>query len=380
MTKSQILNQVNAEAKRQSGKKSDFFNMERPLDKAYKNSLDYMGKHTCISHLFESGMWKKVPYLKENNGMIPPFVIVVGDRRRVLDSAKVLGLINVVKLHEVAKKLVGEGAEGRVNAIIGTYCKNGSKIPVAIIEHQMGVSPVQINLLEVAAHTSFTGYNLGKKFVTTNGAYMIRAGSAGGINTREKNMVEVNVGDIVNATESIGNCGAVMQSLGGLNYLSQKAQEEFRKKWTAMGNTFTQDGDFSLAKSSNLVIEAINKAASEFKVTMHNGVNFTKDSLYAEANEEDFVELRQKYGAMSTEMEQIGLSELEGKCKKIGLKLNIGLVSGIVGCVPGGSFAADAEGKKRAADVEKNVLLVSARAMWHISKIQMLREWDGQKS
>ncbi len=57
------------------------FKLERPL---------VLGQHTAISIAKESGKWKDIPYLRENEGMMPPNLIVVGDRRRVLASTSLL--------------------------------------------------------------------------------------------------------------------------------------------------------------------------------------------------------------------------------------------------------------------------------------------------
>ena len=55
------------------------FKKERPL---------VLGEHTPLSIAQSSGKWKGISYLKDNHGMLPPNMIVVGDRRRVLAATK----------------------------------------------------------------------------------------------------------------------------------------------------------------------------------------------------------------------------------------------------------------------------------------------------
>ncbi len=57
-----------------------------------------LGQHTPISLAREGGLWKRIPFLKDNDGMLPPYMIVVGDRRRVL--AGVMPLADHILLHK----------------------------------------------------------------------------------------------------------------------------------------------------------------------------------------------------------------------------------------------------------------------------------------
>lgn len=45
------------------------------------------------------------------------------------------------------------------------------------------------------------------------------------------------------------------------------------------------------------------------------GANFTKESLYAESDEEETRNLRRKYGAITTEMEHFGLATIAKSLK-----------------------------------------------------------------
>jgi len=58
-----------------------------------KERPDVLGQHTAVSIAKESGKWKDIPFAMENaekGGMLPPNLIVVGDKRRVMASTSLL--------------------------------------------------------------------------------------------------------------------------------------------------------------------------------------------------------------------------------------------------------------------------------------------------
>lgn len=325
-------------------------------------SIGYLGRHTAISHLPDLD-WKKLPLLGENRCQLPPYIIAVGDRRRVRDAADILRLSNACLVDEEAGKM-RKGAEGRVSMLVGHYDYKGLAVPLAVVETQMGVSALQINLLEILAHTSVLKYSAGGRVFSSHlQANVIRAGTAGGINDPSNLNESVMVGDIVNATFSAGHSGALMQSIGGLNFLHAQNLINFSIRWMAYGYDFLSGGDYPFGKSDPRLVEAISLSGKELGVRVVEGGNFTKDSLYAESNEKSFISLRKKYGIMSTEMEQMGILALAGKFRETSIRIASGLVSGLVGVLPGASFAGSDDEKVRAAKVESDILVVSAHAL-----------------
>ena len=59
-----------------------------------------------------------------------------------------------------------------------------------------------------------------------------------------------------------------------------------------------------------------------------------------ESNEEGVKDLRRKYGVLSTEMEHFDLAFIARELTQAGIPVYNGLVSCVVGTVPGGSFAS----------------------------------------
>lgn len=78
-----------------------------------------LGQHTPISLAREGGLWKRIPFLKDNDGMLPPYMVVVGDRRRVIAGA--MPLSNHIMLQkEVTRCEMGSEAamKAKINHII----------------------------------------------------------------------------------------------------------------------------------------------------------------------------------------------------------------------------------------------------------------------
>ncbi|MBU1918510.1 hypothetical protein KKF63_10335 [bacterium] len=320
----------------------------------------YLGNHTTISYL-KPEQWQHIPYLKDNNGALPPFVIAVGDGRRLNLACDALKLKDVVMLHEEGEKHCGPKGRSRVESLIGSYEYNNKKVPIMMVETQMGMPATEINLRETISHCA-QQYNLQDATFETDAVYVIRVGTAGGLNDPSSDSYDLQIGDIVNVTFSIGWAGTLIESLAGLNYASQEVMNTFREAWIQSGYSFTNDNEYPSGKSSPTIIQAINTAAQDMKINVIEGGNFSKDSFYAEIDENLFINLRKKYDVMSTEMEQMALLKLVIDFKKMGITLNTGLVSGIIGVVPGWTF----EIGEKAEQVEKNALKVAAQALWNI--------------
>lgn len=310
----------------------------------------YLGRHTTLSYVIKQReVWRRIPYLKENEGRAPPVVLAVGDRRRVHAIASILR--KSVLLPETAAKLSGPYVSekalrtapefGRVAMAIGLV----SSVPVLVVETQMGASASQIIMNEVLSdELTSTDYRAGKARVSLPHKVVIRVGTAGGINC--DGMPPVNVGDLVGATHSIGATGATMQSLHRLDFWRPGAAEEFRDRWKSIGPNFTvtADGDPRVECSTD-VVEALDMAGQRFaKAAYHKGGNLTKDSLYAELYPDLFLRLCLTQNCRSTEMEFSAIAVAAHQHDA-----QFGMVSAIVGVLPGTAFT-ESETIKAAAE------------------------------
>jgi uridine phosphorylase len=329
------------------------------------SKLEYLGRHTTIG-LLKRPEWRGIPYLRENNGLLPPLVIAVGDARRAVRAVQVLGLKDTVPLHEHGQRLLGLVGRGRVDIFIGLFELKKKAVPLLIVETQMGMPATEIILREVIAHSS-PGYKFAGGTIDAGGIYIIRAGTAGGINMPDGNGTKIGIGDIVNAEFSIGWSGSLVESMAGLEFFSDDVRRRFKKRWDGLGLLWTKDGRFPLAPCSKKVFEAVNKAGRGLGTKIAGGGNFSKDSLYAEIDAEQFIELRKRYNVISTEMEQTALLKLCAEYRKAGASVHGGLVSGVIGVLPD-SFAKGKDFEERMRRVEEETLKLAAGALWHIAR------------
>jgi uridine phosphorylase len=119
-----------------------------------------------------------------------------------------------------------------------------------------------------------------------------------------------------------------------------------------LGPDFTiTSGGHPRAKCSRDVVDAIEAAAKRLtKGVYHKGGNVTKDSLYAELSEDMFLDLCRTENCRTTEME---LSSIAVAAKQH--NASFGMVSAIVGVLPGSSFAENAKKRKVAEDIAVRV-------------------------
>ena len=321
----------------------------------------FLGAHTALSIIKEKrNLWRRIPYLKENDGHAPPLILAVGDRRRVYGIAR--RLRHPVLLPEETAKLANPRLNskdlpstpefGRNAIAIGTI----ASIPVTIIETQIGSPATQIILNEILSDDlTINEYKVGRKKIKLDRKVVIRIGTAGGINCEGKPLLKV--GDIVNATHSIGATGAIMQSLSQLDFWQPEAYDVFRSRWLSLGEdfTFTKKND-PRVECSNEVVEAIEKASMKLSPNNHcTGGNVTKDSLYAELNADVFLDMCRAENCRTTEME---LSTIAVAAREH--NANFGMVSAIVGTLPGSSFGEDEKAKRLA---EKRAVLAGLESL-----------------
>jgi len=316
----------------------------------------YLGRHTTLAYLASKpSIWRRIPYLKDNNGRAPPIILAVGDRRRVYALSRRLS--RPVLLPEVSARLFHPRARGedlraaaefgRVAMAIGSI----SSLPVLVVETQMGAPATQIIMKEVLSDDlSSIEYRTVKSVFRFPNKIVIRVGTAGGINC--DGVSRIKVGDVVNATHSVGVSGAVIQSLLRLDFWQSATIDELRRKWISLGPNFsiTRDGHPRVECSSD-VVEAIDKSGSRFaKGAYCKGGNVTKDSLYAEVSSDVFLDLCRTQNCRSTEMELSAIAVAARESHS-----HFGMVSGIVGLLPGASFSesesANAAAERRSLEV-----------------------------
>lgn len=334
---------------------------------AAREAVRPLGIHTAAGHLNELSRWKDVPYLRDNAGMLPPFIIAVGSRVRVMNAVETLGLLSPVFIDEEARRLFGPSAFGRVSILIGTREKGGLRYPISVVETQMGCPATQINLREIMYFSNEEGYSLGGAMVRSDGIYVVRAGTCAGVNSRSPSELALSIGDIAIATENYGSVGAVIQStLRELNFVGANIAEiadRMRKMLAAeRGLSLSHDGKHLASRPSPRLLLWLQHAADRLGMANFAGPNFTKDSLYAEMGEEQFAWLRDNYGIISTEMEQIAIDVLAAEFRSAGIPAFTGLVSAAVGAIPGKSFPETEGERRKAAESEDWIMRIAADA------------------
>ncbi len=312
----------------------------QPTNRAQDPATHMLGHHTALSLLsLKPNVWRRIPYLRENDGHAPPIVLAVGDRRRVYAIAR--RLRNPVLLPEIAAKmsnprllskhLPSTSEFGRVAMAIGTVAST----PVLVVETQMGSPATQIVMNEILSNqlTSHE-YRIGRGRISLPHKIVIRVGTAGGINCENSPLIRV--GDVVNATHSIGATGAIIQELSRLDFWHPEVYGDFRSKWRNLGSGFTiTRGGHPRVECSKNVVEAIEAAGTRLtRDAYQKGGNVTKDSLYAELSDDIFLDLCRTENCRTTEMELMAIAVAAHEHQA-----SFGMVSAIVGVLPGSSFA-----------------------------------------
>jgi hypothetical protein len=448
------------------------------------------GHHTPISIAREGGLWQKIPFLKDNGGMLPPFMIAVSDRRRVFSGvapladcvhlqkevtraqwgedavfkARIKHVVSELRAireiisaharpksyggepggdHEIASRMQGlllrrwlqetgqlllnvesvgtkgpragrfsadqiaasldflaseqglcedvldetlsrisrrlesladylTADAGRVNLAIGVYMHDGLPLPVTILETQVGCPAQDVNLWEALVHSREDGYMLGNTEVPSRGLVAIRTGTGAGIapaGCGEAGQVSAGpgIGDMVNATFVMGDASSVRQRLGALSSLDPNDREAFLKAWGEIGH-FTADGRWPLLKSSPDVVLALGAACHEMGLACHDGGSFTKESRHIDSNSARLQELRISYGALSLEMEYFGHAFLANELSKAGIPVSCGMLTTIIGSVPGGTFAQPGSADEaKANETQARMMEAAMRALWKIA-------------
>ncbi|MFH2105726.1 MAG: hypothetical protein ABII22_00550 [Candidatus Micrarchaeota archaeon] len=347
--------------------------MSRKTTQPRTRNPTYLGKHTAASWLAESNRYNDIPFLKDNYGKLPPFMLLFGDRRRVIDATRELRLRNAVRLDLASEEIFGLQGSGRVNLALGIYSPSGQekRMPLLLVECQMGGSPNQIILRELWALVKKGQYALDEHTaIKSNGIKAVRCGTAGGILTfaEEKQHPLLDVGDVVVAKDNIGNMGAILQSLGSINFFKPRVFSIYCRRMAELGfNQIIHDGKgnrYIVQPESEEMVKQLVRASQAQGLQTYVGRNFSKDSLYLEADETQVMALRTDFGVFSTEMEQLLINfEAARFLHEHGILVETGLISAIVGIVPGGSFAPDPY-KEKVGNTERGILVAGANALY----------------
>jgi uridine phosphorylase len=221
-----------------------------------------LGRHTCLAWLHAGPGLSSIPLLAEAGGA-PPWVIAVGDRRRV---ARVLAqLEEPLDLAEHCRRTIGERAAGRVALGVGRV----GAAAVLAVETQMGGPPTEIILREV----------LDESFHADGARAVIRVGTCGTLADGDA------VPALVIAAFATGWSAAVEQRRRGVLGPPAEFEPPRPPRPPALS-------------CSDSVVAALRAAAPQAVVS---GV-FSKDSLYAEQDER-FAEILRELGCAATEME-----------------------------------------------------------------------------
>jgi uridine phosphorylase len=341
-----------------------------------RDAVKPLGVHTALGYLqgkdpSGKSRFATFPILDYNDGMIPPFIIAVGDRRRVWQAPKTLNFGSYLLVDEELRVSSGNGA-GRVAITIGLFEKDGFSVPICVLETQMGCSATQINLKEALYYTREDGFVFDGKKIGSDGIYVIRAGTAAGVNSRKQSELELEIGDIAITTESYGSIGAVLQSIvKKIHFLSDMRDQIQALRAELMKNKIldiSHDAETMRTMCSSTVCLQMQRAADSLGVRNFVGPNFSKDSLYGELGEDGFAALRDNYGIISTEMEQVAIDSLAGEFRAAGINVQTGLVSAIIGAIPGKSFPETKEEERAAHDAETNSVLIAAMTLHSIAR------------
>lgn len=342
-----------------------------------ENKPRILGIHTAVGHLQEFGKWKEIPYLKDNFGRVPPFIISVGSRVRVLQAPSLLGLRGPSFIDLEAKEKFGLSDFGRVSICIGIAESRAGSLPIMVAESQMGCPAAQINVKELLYYADPSGYRFSGCHCPSNGIYIIRAGTCAGVNSFDPEKPQMQIGDIAIADSSIGSIGALIQSYLGTLHFSGSIIKQVQARMEERAETARRAAMYGICAEEALedlktraavsLVQVLSENARRMGIRNSVGPNFTKDSLYAELGEEEFAHLRDAGGVISTEMEQMVLDALAAEFSNAGIPVQSALIAAVIGAIPGKSFPETKEEQEAAAEAEKNAVFLAKETLGEIA-------------
>lgn len=325
--------------------------------------MTFIGRHTTLSYLQDQPrIWKRIPYLRDNHCKAPPIILAVGDRRRVYAATK--HLTDPVPVPALAARLVRPHNPrltpvlGRVFMVIGM----AGKVPVMVVETQMGAPATQIIMEEILSdQITTTAYKTAAGTLTVPQKVVIRAGTAGAINCPAK--PPLRVGDLSIATHTIGATGATIQALTALDMWHPDTIRRFRRDWQRLGPDFTvtPEGD-PRADSTHRVVKALEQAAKQLSPGRYQlGGNVTKDSLYSEQSASLFQHLCRTQNCRSTEMEFTTLAATAAQHNAA-----YGMINSILSII--GVEESWISSEKRVAAIEDRTIRVALQAAQQLAE------------
>lgn len=307
--------------------------------------MEVLGVHTLVPGLTSLPAAYKGTILEQNQGFLPPYMVVCGDRRRVEHIATFLD--NATLLRPVVAKAGGDPS--RVEIAVGTY----KGTPIAAVETEMGCPATEIVVRDICSSlASRLSFRQGDFLFNAPQRYVIRLGSAAGINGTIKGQTVVKAFDAVIATHSVGVSGADIQALtGNLNFFDTRLSSQASSIMGKLGYTAKTDKQgqvwHTLAVSPD-VRGAMVRASKLLQIPSENKEmqvlelgNFSKDSLYAETNEKSFTDLRDSFGVGTSEMELSTIARVAAQSKLHNCLISVGQLTLVVGTIPGDSFVND---------------------------------------
>jgi len=294
--------------------------------------------------------------LKDSDGKIPPYCVCMGDHRRVKALTK---LFDEGSASILSNLMMENGANpGRVCVAVGTY----KGTPIVAFEHQMGSSGAEILIREMISNTVMTNeFKLGATTFKADAKYLIRIGSAAGINCYQTadgkalKSPQIEAYDVIVASHQVGiSCADYSALTGSLNALIRSKEEtekvgkmlsdmgyEMKKGWPVLP---LDKSVMDLLKSN--IETQLKERNQRFRSTedvklgsVYALGNVSKDSLYAETEEEAFTDLRAKLDVGCSEMEFGTISRCGAHKTLLGDKVKTGMAACVLGSIPGDSFA-----------------------------------------
>jgi nucleoside phosphorylase len=206
----------------------------------------------------------------------------------------------------------------------------------------------------------------------------IRAGTAGGLNTRNLYPPIMKLGDMVIVDRNIGRSGAIEQALGYFAKVipdenSAKELELFLKEAEKYGIVPAFGGRFYANKNDRVVTAALEQSAKGLKYRYYIGANFTKESLNAESVDDVFLSLREKENVLVSEMEQLTNAFTAAFTRiRYGVSILTGMIVESIGGVPGPGFPDrnDKKQMKLQEKVEGDTLLIAAESLVYLAKMK----------
>jgi uridine phosphorylase len=337
-------------------------NKTHPRIEAAREKMRPLGIHTSVGHLQKFNKWKEISFLKDNSGRVPPFIISVGSRARVFHSANFLKFREKALIDVEAMDKFGIPCFGRVALLVGLAESKAGTFPLMVAESQMGCPAAQINMRELLYFANPEGYNASGNFYPSDSVYVIRAGTCAGVNGSDPESHQMEIGDLAISRFSIGSIGAALQSNYGLLDFAGRSSTLEQETIPA-----TKDKKYLSTVPSPGLARALEEKANCFGLRFAAGANFSKDSLYAEMEEQDFMQLRDRYGVISTEMEQVIIDMLASDFSSAGMPVQSALIAAVVGAIPGRSFPGTKEEYEAAAKAEENALMLANETLGEIA-------------